>query len=339
MAVLSRQILALFGLRLEQRVHSLLRVFDDQSFFFRSPLTFCRLFRLHQIVLSSRFSIWGMPQPGIGPGSPEWARDCKSRLSASSSTGAQIALDGGTGDRSKCAVPPCFRSSNATLNLFSSCFSLSQANLCNRRDTRRCELSSLIQASVSKAIFLPAPFTEGDHVSLTSQLLKQAVRPLNRHSACSIESTNDLATCYGVVTAHQFLAKQQKENCILWRCWADCQGNDSLVSPSDLVKVEAIDRRILRRRIKGGRQYCDRHIFRRGLWGQLRQGRLHGDEFLKSLKLLMNDLGVAFGLKFILAYLQFQSVGLGHRVPSFLSTITVWTMEVKCQAPKKSIWI
>jgi hypothetical protein len=68
MAVLSKKGLALFGLRLEQRVHSFLRVFDDQSFLFRSPLTFYGLFRLHQIVLSSRFSIGGMPQPGIGPG-------------------------------------------------------------------------------------------------------------------------------------------------------------------------------------------------------------------------------------------------------------------------------
>ena len=30
-----------------------------------------------------------MPQPGIEPGRPNWARDCKSRLYTNSSTGAQ----------------------------------------------------------------------------------------------------------------------------------------------------------------------------------------------------------------------------------------------------------
>ena len=47
------------------------------------------LFR-HLVLLSRRFSVGvEMPQPGIEPGSHEWARDCKSRLSANSSTGAR----------------------------------------------------------------------------------------------------------------------------------------------------------------------------------------------------------------------------------------------------------
>ena len=88
-----------FGLRLEEGIYRLLRVGNDESFFLWSALTFWCFLRLHKVLLSSRFLFGesGMPQPGIGPGSPEWARDCKSRLSASSSTGAQNS--GGEGPR------------------------------------------------------------------------------------------------------------------------------------------------------------------------------------------------------------------------------------------------
>src|SRR5262249_50362427 len=99
MAILCRQELDLFGFRFEKRVYGLLRVFDDKSFFLRTGFMLLALrlwlFR-HTLVLSSRFLFGGMPQPGIEPGSPKWAPACKAGPFAISSTGAQIALDGGT---------------------------------------------------------------------------------------------------------------------------------------------------------------------------------------------------------------------------------------------------
>ncbi len=92
---------ALLGLRLEQRINGLLRVFDYQPFFFGSAFTFWCLLR-HRMVLSSQFldGYRVMPQPGIGPGRREWARGCKPRLSASSSTGAH---GGDVGNRTRWA--------------------------------------------------------------------------------------------------------------------------------------------------------------------------------------------------------------------------------------------
>jgi hypothetical protein len=89
----------LCGLRLEQSVNRLLGIGDDEAFFFGPALTLFRSGRLlcSHGVLSSSWFLFGhemVPQPGIGPGRPEWARDCKSRLSAASSTGA---LFGGRG--------------------------------------------------------------------------------------------------------------------------------------------------------------------------------------------------------------------------------------------------
>lgn|SRR5450759_819141 len=81
----------------------LLRIgFNDQSFLLRSGFSFSALqfwLLCHVVLLSHRFSAWVkvMPQPGIGPGRREWARGCKPRLSASSSTGAyKKALNVGT---------------------------------------------------------------------------------------------------------------------------------------------------------------------------------------------------------------------------------------------------
>src|SRR5207245_5485742 len=97
------------------------------------PLRFW-LFR-HLVLLSRRLSVEvGMPRPGIGPGSPEWARGCKPRLSASSSTGAyEKALNVGT--VTACQLPPvptCSGSISAALNLSS--WRLSFLKSGNKRD-------------------------------------------------------------------------------------------------------------------------------------------------------------------------------------------------------------
>src|SRR6267154_2397913 len=79
--------------------------FDNQAFLFRPTFTFCAFhlgFFSHLSLISHKFlaGVNKVPQPGIEPGRPNWARDCKSRLYANSSTGAQDVPDMGM-------VTPC----------------------------------------------------------------------------------------------------------------------------------------------------------------------------------------------------------------------------------------
>lgn len=82
-----------FG-RAQQFIQRRLRVSDDQPFLFRSPLTFggfSRLWFVGHTVLSQWFPLTGLvPPPGIGPGMTNRPRECKSRLSAISSTGGIV---------------------------------------------------------------------------------------------------------------------------------------------------------------------------------------------------------------------------------------------------------
>jgi hypothetical protein len=85
---------SLFWLDLEEFCNCFARIaFDDQSFFLGARFTLSALrlwFFWHLVLLSPRFlvGVEMVPQPGIGPGSPDWARGCKPRLYANSSTGA-----------------------------------------------------------------------------------------------------------------------------------------------------------------------------------------------------------------------------------------------------------
>src|SRR6267154_3936682 len=75
---------------------------DNQAFLFRPTLTLWFSFCRHFVLLSQKIPAGQnkVPQPGIEPGRPNWARDCKSRLYANSSTGAQDVPDMGM-------VTPC----------------------------------------------------------------------------------------------------------------------------------------------------------------------------------------------------------------------------------------
>lgn len=81
------------GLFLQERIERGLRIaFDNQAFLDGATFTLFALravFLGHVRLLSEMFlaGVELVPQPGFGPGRPEWARGCKPRLSASSSTG------------------------------------------------------------------------------------------------------------------------------------------------------------------------------------------------------------------------------------------------------------
>lgn len=107
------------GLFLEQLGEDFTRIAADyEAFLFRSTFAlFLRLLR-HLIVISHSFLSGEnlVPRPGIGPG---WSypRECKSRLSTSSSTGAQEAQDVRAVDPFKDSpAPTLFEPSSAALN-------------------------------------------------------------------------------------------------------------------------------------------------------------------------------------------------------------------------------
>src|SRR5580692_4144056 len=83
------------GLLFEKHVYGFQWVaLDDKPLLFGSGLillAFWFCFLRHRIQLSHRFLSGDemVPQPGIEPGRPDWARGCKPRLSANSSTGAR----------------------------------------------------------------------------------------------------------------------------------------------------------------------------------------------------------------------------------------------------------
>ncbi len=104
--------------------------FNDESFLSRPRFTFSTLrlwFFCHLSLLCTRF-LFGVkvPQPGIEPGYPDWARGCKPRSFANSDTGGyKSELDAGAGSPVKSSPAPAwfFRPSSAALRL-SSCFFL-----------------------------------------------------------------------------------------------------------------------------------------------------------------------------------------------------------------------
>src|SRR5438552_11318228 len=104
--------------------------FDNQAFLFRPTLTLSALrvgFLRHVRLLSQKIPTGEklVPQPGVGPGRPEWSHGCKPCASTISATGARNTLDAGTVTPLKVSpVPTFFGPSNAALQPFSRCSSL-----------------------------------------------------------------------------------------------------------------------------------------------------------------------------------------------------------------------
>jgi len=132
---IQNSLLALYGLRLEQRVNGLLRVFDDEPFFLRAALTFWSLHFRHTMVLSSRFLDGVMPQPGIGPGMPgmgtrlQIAPVCQfqhwgtNALDAEAGTPSKVLpAPASSGSSSTALNPSSYDSSCVVLKLILSCY-------------------------------------------------------------------------------------------------------------------------------------------------------------------------------------------------------------------------
>jgi hypothetical protein len=130
---------ALLRLLFKEFVQSSLRVLCDfQSLFVRSSFTLSvRWFSfLRHFVLISQEIPGGenlVPQPGFGPGRPEWPHGCKPCAYTSSATGARKSQDVGTqGTFAGFGVPTFFGLSSATLGPSSKCSPLPTSTRLNR---------------------------------------------------------------------------------------------------------------------------------------------------------------------------------------------------------------
>src|SRR6266498_2271261 len=164
---------AICGCRLlfEQLVYRVLRIATDyQPLLCGAAFTLLALrfwFLGHLlVVLSRRFPtrVEVVPQPGIEPGRPCRSRECKSRLSTSSSTGAyRSSLDVGAVMAVKSSAAPTwfFRPFSAAL-LPSSCHaSFSRRNhLGDLRNQVPSDRAGFSNASICQSVFLAAPFAE-----------------------------------------------------------------------------------------------------------------------------------------------------------------------------------
>src|SRR5260370_15626072 len=113
----------------ELRERGLRVAFDNQAFLFRPPFILsCNFSFLRHFVLLSQMFLAGeklVPRLGVGPRWLIKPRECKSRLSSSSSTGAKSVMDvGAVMPLKESPAPTSFRPSSAALNLSSYCSSL-----------------------------------------------------------------------------------------------------------------------------------------------------------------------------------------------------------------------
>ena len=164
----------------EEFVYGDLRVaFDDQSLLLGSGFTLSALwFWLlgHPVLLSHPFLSGDkvVPQPGIGPGRHEWARGCKPRLSANSSTGAHNkALNVGAVTPAKTSpAPALFGPVSAALNI--SPHGAPPLRVKTNQATVAINSFAMARAFAPpvfvKPVFLSPPLPEGHYVTVFGQL-------------------------------------------------------------------------------------------------------------------------------------------------------------------------
>ena len=210
---------------LEERVYGDHGIaFNDEPFLLRSRFTLSalRLWLLrHTVLLSQRFlsaaALEKVPQPGIGPGRPEWARGCKPRLSASSSTGGyNKALNVGTvTGLNPSPVPALFRPSSAAPILFSWHASCARKNLGDNRDQIAGKLSSLRHSGIRQAVALGSPLPCHDCIPGFPGLFKQTVDTPKIQATRRCQSLKNLGASNAVIGPKNLLAVEKQQYRIL----------------------------------------------------------------------------------------------------------------------------
>src|SRR5579864_227393 len=316
----------LTGRFLEEAIYRLERVaFDDQSFLLRPRLslsTFRFLCFGHNLLLLSQFPSGvhcGVPQPGIEPGRPNWARGCKPRLTANSSTGGDCekALNAGTVTPVKTSTVPAwfFRPFSAALLPFSCC--LSFPKLGDNLEQLDCDVASLYNSRISQPITPTPAFSNDDNVSICGEPIKHSISAGDCKAASSGDALHDFRACNGIILAQNFLAIEQQQNGRFGRPWTCSQRYNALIKLHDFVQTLI---------------YCGSFWLCCGIRIRCRCRNNNGghrrpclNQFLKRRELGLHDLYWAFGLKFICAQFDLQAIVVVHEkyLSPYLSVVSI----------------
>lgn len=194
--------------------------FNYQSLLLRSRFTlwalrFCLLGHLE--LLSHWFSVEvkGVPQPGIEPGRPFGSRECKSRLSTSSSTGAcsRKALNVGAVMPLKTSPVPTFFGPTSAALLPSSFSCSTPSNSCDDGKQVSGNLPRFRNPGISQSIAPTSALTDHDYVAAAAQLIKQTINTVDCQATSSADSLRDFRTRDRVILSQYLLAVQQQQKC------------------------------------------------------------------------------------------------------------------------------
>ena len=283
-------------------------------------------FRHLNIVSHRNFSAEenGMPQPGIEPGSPEWARGCKPRLSANSSTGAQRVLDTGTVTPCKVSpVPVLFRPSSAALNPSSS---FSSANpLRHDCEQLSSELPRFGESRIGESIRLASVLPDNNHITVSRHFFKQTINARDGKSTSGSNSRHHLRTCNAVVGTEDFLSVKHEQYCILDASRTHSQRNNAVFRTHDSIK-RGIGFWHWRSGFRGRRIFQVREARWRRIYRLFRQ---RGNQVHESFHLLLHNGDRTFSLKFVNSNLELLTVGIVHRF--LLPSMGCEYKEASCQ--------
>jgi len=307
--------------------------FDDKAFLFRPPFTFTRCFPFprHFVLLSQMFSAGEKLVPRLGVG-PRWLikpRECKSRLSTSSSTGASSVKDvGAVMPLKESPAPTFFRPSSATLNPSSQRTSYAKNQVSGKRPRFN-------HSSMRQAVPLSAMFPKSNDVSFPRHAVKHAVNSIERIPASGSQSLDYFSASDTIILAKDFLAVQDDQDSIRDVDRSCGKGNGASVY-SRYLREAIIDSE----RSAG----CNVDNLLRVIWFFLRQFwrwrcgwllRRKSDccnHFLESLKLFTHGFGRARRLKLMWTELHLQMVRVFHNTLLQLIFTHSREAQIQCQS-------
>lgn len=184
-----------------------------QTFLFRPPFTltcFFILFR-HSVLVSQ-----SVPRPGVGPG---WSypRECKSRLSTSSSTGAKSVLDAGAVMPLKESAAPAFSEPSSAALSHSSSRSSATANSNHSGEQIGCNGLRLAQTRICQSVSFASACSSDDYIAIATNFFENAVNSPEGQSTSGLESFNDFAASSEVIASKNLLTENNQENGVLGR--------------------------------------------------------------------------------------------------------------------------
>jgi hypothetical protein len=213
-----RKLLRGFLVQEEEPVYRLLWIGDNQPLFLWPWFTLLALslrFLNHNVIVSPRFlSGTLVPQPGIGPGRPDWSHGCKPCASTNSATGAHCVAPnvGAVGSHKNSAAPTLFGPIGAALNFSSRCFS--SRNSCDGRSHFFSDYQSFGNPGIAQAVAPTAINSDSDNAAFVGELVYHPVNAWHCKAGLP-QSLHHFPTRDRLIPTRFLLTKKNQERGIL----------------------------------------------------------------------------------------------------------------------------